>query len=271
MVKTQTLEQELLQASDTKPTKKTNTLAEHVSNELIVVMPRISPELFKSKRQAVISLTDEQSKDIEKYVRGQINCGLSKKVAITSKTVATIPRFIYVPITQQISTFTETGTVSGQINIQDVHTVGFGNDAGAYYRRGELIDKGGTSQMNWEAPFKLNVNAQRPKIPKHLRSLGDDAIGLYYDSVRTAPDRLRSETRLESPELGVIWSPEDSILYATGEIPEPEPVPAIYGPALTMTINGEDRKYQHIIALWDIEGERPLRNWLAEFSEGKSK
>lgn len=257
---TQTLVEQLEQAFEKPKTFKMpqtirpreGTLVEYVSDELMQNgLPRISPELFELKRGEVeIQLNSEQKKAIENYFAKYIKTAhevLLKESEIKMKCRGNIPRFFYanVPGSEAVEIdgigrviyTTKTEFDSNYAN-GGLAIIRVADEQRS--RRGLLgimIEDQVRNQfylnvrLEGIAPFMLNVCATVPKIPEGFIELGDEAIAKYYDIIRTAPKELRRKTTLEIPKVGVLWSPKDESLYATGKIPEPSVIPPPPPPA----------------------------------------
>jgi len=284
------------ESPETARQNEPTTLAEHVSNELMTSMPRISPELFEMTRAARIPLSEEQIIALDPLFYSSMDAikGVTTKISpgeINAKEArGTIPRFVYSPheeaqkvwkgaarATYAFKTEYSSEAVDWKecckLDLEGKPTKK-GARSGSLYATVKETDVfhriKGKLEVIWEAPPKLDINVKTPPIPKSFISLGDDAIAEYFEAVRKAPTELREKTELISPRIGVLWSPKDNALYCTGKIPKPRIIPSLPSgdPALILDIPDGDRSYKHVVALWDIGEEMPFRNWLAEYSEG---
>lgn len=305
---TQTLVEQLEQGFESPEVArevKAKTLAEYVSNHLMQNgLPRISPELFDLKREVQVPLTDEQIKKIDnlymkshnnpitmpsslfdggweklssdwknKSLNGdnmgfktttKFNCSYISGVKRNCK--AEIPHFSYENHDREIASYEKMGIVSYEGH-WDITGQSWGTE-----KSGRLGESNIKISEEWKAPLRLDVNVKVPEIPKGFVELGDDAIAEYYNALLIAPSDLRKTTSYESPKIGILWSPKDKVLYCTGKIPNPSVIPLSRGdPALILDFSDQDRSYRHVVAVWDIGDENPLRNWLAEYGEGGSK
>ena len=294
------------------PQEEPQTLTEAVSNSLVPIMPRISPELFNFRREADVKISDNDqiriisrsffkrgfdTSDKEWEGRmGEYGPGyeLSSK-NLTIKAKAEIPRFFYGIFPQEEVTVSNCldltfllTKVFPEIAQYSLNTIGryskkrqgddFDKYSSEFNARGiKKEDRGKLSldfRLQWEAPYKLDVSARVPEIPEGFIELGDEAIAIYYDHARQVPKELRRRTKLETPNIGILWAPTDKSLYCTGtkEIPAPELIPIPKNdPALVLDIPGEDKNYQHVVAAWKIGEEMPFRNWLVEYTEGNTR
>ncbi|MFH1802744.1 MAG: hypothetical protein ABH864_04850 [archaeon] len=294
------------ESPETARQAKPTTLAEHVSNELMQNgLPRIAPELFELKRKASVMLDEKQKTDIgislldrgleggAKWIKingyDQAVLDAEKFKTITFSCQGNVPRFFY-------GVHDQKNVVHGRCLVPEIDLIvkkspenivkyfgdrpehkklDLGCDLSYNPGRVKKEDWGNlsiVSSAHWEAPYALDASAEIPQVPEGFIELGDEAIAEYYAAVRTAPPKLRKTTKLISPRIGVLWAPSDSILYATGKIPEPQRIPQSEGdPALILDIPDGERSYKHIVAVWDIGEELPFRNYLAEFSKGRLK
>ena len=280
-------------------TTKPKTLAEAVSNSLIQVMPRISPELFELTREVEVNLSNEQRKKVIEslYKRsfdfiyeenGTWDEGRKRFFSDAEVNVhGKIPLFFYGQSSDERVTF---GSLNPEISFKrrietnNLKVTGFRLDTINKRNDIERIlyfnpekeqvienDRGEFSinlQGTWKAPYKLDVCATVPQVPEGFIELGDEAIATYYDFARQAPSDLRKKTSLQPPSIGILWAPTDESLYATGKIPGPSIIPrSRRDPALVLDIPDREKSYRHIVATWDIGEELPFRNWLTEYME----
>jgi len=270
ITKTLTLGEELEKSFEKKPQrKKANSLAEYVSDELMVSMPRLSPELFEIEREVNVPLAEKQSEKIRRYVAHQLDSRNLASFKIRSSVIASIPKFIYVPVCEDIAIFPKSGVVFGSAKTEGFNSLLFGGNETTSFSYTDLNNIKASAQIDWEASFKLDVNVKRPQVPEGFIELGDEAVSEYYQVLRSAPKEMRKKTQLDAPRIGVLWSPEERVLYASGDIPEPRPEMPVGDPALILDIPDGEKSYRHVVAVWDIGDELPFRNWLAEFSEGR--
>jgi hypothetical protein len=286
------------------------TLAEAVSNSLIPVMPRISPELFDIKRRVNVTLSDEQKERIDTLYKmahpfGElpereydaqehhffgavlVNRIKIEKVedmnkrglnGVSKRIDAKVPLFSYAGLNEHTLCYPCSINISYRQSWKKKEIFAWPNDGflgGLGSTNSKKYQALGKSdiviQGNWKPNFKLASTVKVPELPKGFIELGDEAVATYYDYVRRAPRNLRRETSLQSPSLGVLWIPTPKSFYATGEIPKIEtPVASKGDPILILDILGKERNYRHAVAAWDIGEEEPFRNWLSEFSEGSS-
>ncbi len=277
------------------------TLAEAVSNSLMPILPRISPELFEIRRKVNVTLSDKQFGKIDEiYISGHpyenfltfhtwngvdgsekadiIRKALRKKRNLTGekRAIAKIPFFVFSPIPGE-SVLTYKDSVKIQYHRKFKFPVGFVNGEGYYdkerYPYEKKVSKLGDSVLDikevWTAPLKLHANVIVPELPKEFVELGDEAIATYYDHIRELPKKLRRETSLSPPNLGVLWIPTPKSIYVTGEIPNVNPPIPKGDPILVLDIQSKERNYRHAVAAWDIDEEEPFRDWLSESTGNK--
>jgi len=295
---------------DEREVKEPQTLAEAVSNSLLSVMPRISPKLFDVRRKANVKIYDKVQKEIisrsfcdrgfrssqtdyeniKGYDLGYTIFDKNLKI----KAMAEIPRFFYGIFPQEEVTIPNCLDLTFFINKKFSKIAGYtlsiierykennieNKDIEKYHsvfggRKIEIKDRGKLSlnfEIKWEAPFKLNVSARIPDIPGEFIELGDESIAVYYDYARKVPSELRKKTKLETPNIGILWAPTDSSLYCTGtkKIPNPKLIPQPKKcPVLVLDIPYGEKSYRHAVAAWNIGEELPFKDWIQEFSEGR--
>ncbi|MBS3090753.1 hypothetical protein J4433_03240 [Candidatus Pacearchaeota archaeon] len=282
------------------------TLAEAVSNSLIKVIPRISPELFDIRREVDITLSSKQIEKIDtiykmahpfgnlpviKYgtfndstfgavakrdieIEGEEEMKERKLKRVRKIINASIPLFSYANIKDKIVCYPKSLDIIYEQDWKEKRELAWPTDGalGGFCREsGEYQDLGKTNlniKGHWSPNFKLNVAVEVPELPRGFVELGDEAVALYYAHVKGTSKELRKKTSLRSPSLGVLWIPNPKAFYATGNIPKIEPPPKKGDPVLVLDIPGEKRSYRHAVAAWNIGEEIHFRNWLAEYTEG---
>src|SRR3989344_4205070 len=263
---------ELAEAERPKP----QTLAEAVSNSLMPIMPRISPELFDLKRNAKITLTPEQKRSIiSSYLeRGCEDSGgfcirwvdengnsirsIDDKNILSLECVAKIPSFAYTLHDERNAIYPKSACISTSFAHMLFPIKRKDSEVNSLEIKGEFINRRYCDiylffphrhigkndigdlkvvvQVEWKAPYKLDTEVNTPHIPESFVELGDES------------------------------------LYVTGEVPIPTilPLPKL-DPALILDIPHGERRYRHVVAAWNIGEELPFRNWLMEYSEGSAK
>ncbi len=275
---TNSFTEELAVSFEKASPQKPKTLAEAVSDSLLERMPRLSPDLFNKTRVVHPTLTPNQLKRVKEY-QDRIMETHNEDSAFGSSCSAEIPRFTLAHVPRQKTiTYKNACAVLGSLDINDrISDLRIGlrgsvlnfRSGSNNYMIGSIRLQG---RLEWELPFKLDVNVDVPTVPTSFIDLGDEAIGLYSDIVRQMPRNLREKTEYTTPSMGILWAPTDSSLYVSGEIPEPTRSPQPNGdPALVLEIQDSARSYHHVVAVWNIGEELPFRNWIAEYSEGRSK
>ena len=265
---------------------KPKTLAEAVSNNLIPIMPRISSELFEFRREATIKLTEEQRVHIDNwYVRFRRLRSDWKDVfypirvckgTLSLFQYATVPDIRNVVCGNAKITYEDGpkvfNTENSLHNLAIVNCNNKGNSRSYhqwFWNNKEFGNAEVTIKSVWTAPFTLDICTQVPQVPESITELSDLAMFHYFKEATTRVMK-GDKSSLLKPKLGVLWAPTDKVLYCTGKVPIPNDYPPVdrkSDPALILEIPDGDKIYRHVIATWDMENERPFKNWLAEYSE----
>jgi len=293
MMKISTLVEQIKEAFEVQVKTEGKTLAEAISNELAQEgVPRISPELFQRTRDVEIKLTQKQEEKIKEFYLSNQR-GRKEGRELVVKCFGKIPQFsyslnpesgssykivrynnvadIFVKEKFEINGKRESGLESSILFCVD----GDGDrwfkehkDFGFPFIYGSELSL--KVDVLWRAPFKLCVNAEIPSVPENiLKEEVESAYELYYKLASDLARKNRSFREMSSPSLGILWSPIESDLYCTGEIPAPQIIhTSRRDPILVLEIQENGGKYMHAVAAWNIGEELPFKNWLREYSEG---
>ena len=274
---------------------ESKTLAEAVSNSLMPLMPRISPELFDLKRNAKITLTPEQKRSIiSSYLeRGCEDSGgfcirwvdetgnsirsIDDKNILSLECVAKIPSFAYTLHDERNAIYPKSACISTSFAHMLFPIKRKDSEVNSLEIKGEFINRRYCDiylffphrhigkndigdlkvvvQVEWKAPYKLDTVVNTPHIPESFVELGDEAISRYYQIATELPKNLRKKTSLVSPRIGVLWRPTDESLYVTGEVPIPTILPL--------------PKHDPALILDIPDGERRYRHVVAAWNIGE--
>jgi hypothetical protein len=266
---------EMLEAEFEPVTKKNarpTTLANAVSNELMKIMPRISPELLERKRTAQVNLSKKQIADINewyKYAREESSWN-ERFMHPKRLCSAEIPIFAYAKVPEQTEIVYEK---QGIVTYEDIFRFSTKDvyvkleTKGGCWKWDEMPGQkyAGTSVVEvrsvWTAPDTLNVCVKVPEIPQEVINLGDEALLQYFTTAKSLRASFKT-AGIQKPRLGVLWAPTDESLYIAGDISQ---APA-KDPVLVLSVPDGEKNYQHVIASWNIGEERPFKHWLAEYT-----